>query len=810
MKHLLLILLVLTTTTNLKSQIMTQTVRGNVIDSDSEQALIGASILVIGSDPVLSALTDINGKFRLPEVPLGRISLRVSYAGYKTIIKENVVINSGKEAVIQVALFESVANLDEVVIKAKRETGKALNEMSIISARSISAEETNRYAGGFNDPSRITSNFAGVGSSQDGGNDIIVRGNSPKYMQWRLEGVQITNPNHFGDQSAVGGAISTLNNNLLATSDFQTGAFSAEYGDVLSGVYDVKLRAGNNEKFESVFGFGLLGTDITLEGPFAKDYDGSYLINYRYSTASVAEDLDLVDVGGIPKFQDAAFKVVLPTKKVGSFSLFGLWGLSSFLIEDVKPEVWVTPGNNGFIGTIVEDYNKRADLLNLGLNHTLFLADNCYLKTVASYSTEGIEDQIFESTIAKILNAESNELEDSVISTRLNFNNKIKKSTSRLALTLNHKFNAKDKIQVGSKFGLIDYVFNQSQLLDTTDIRVSLVDFDENFGTLRNFANWQHRFSDGLTMVVGVHNMNVLLNNKSTLEPRFALSWQVDESNSFNLGYGRHSMMESIHNYFAKVPNASGEITEPNMDLDLLKADHYVLGYKKRFGSNTALKAEVYFQDLFNIPVENEVSSNYSTINEGLDFRYVDLVNEGTGRNYGLEMTLEQSFKNNFYYMLNGSVFESKYTALDGMERNTRFSGDYLINLLAGKEYTGRGRKENQTLGINGKLFFGGGKKIIPLLRDNQGNLAVSPEENQFYDYDRAYEDKIEDIYLLVISASYKWNKPRATHELFLNIDNVTNFKGKLSEYYDEDVEGDVAHVTQFGIFPNLLYRVYF
>ena len=810
MKHLSLILILLIASLNAHSQQMTQTIRGTVIDNDTEQPLIGASIFVMESNPPISAITDVDGKFRLAEIPLGRVSIRFTYAGYKSVIKENVVINSGKEVILNVGLFESIENLEEVVIKGKREPGKALNEMSIISSRSISAEETNRYAGGFNDPAKITANFAGVGNSQDGGNNIIVRGNSPKYMQWRLEGIQITNPNHFGDQSAVGGSISVLNNNLLSTSDFQTGAFSAEYGDVLSGIYDVKLRAGNNEKFESAVSFGLLGTDLTLEGPLAKDYDGSFLVNYRYSTVSIIGDLGLVDIGGIPKFQDAAFKVVLPTEKIGSFSLFGIWGTSSFLFEDVKPEIWVTPGTNGFNGSVVEDFKKGANLLNIGANHTIFIGEKSYLKTMGSYSSEGINDKIFESRVARIFNTSTNELEDSLISTRENFTNKIKKSTSRLAMTFNHKVNAKSKFQVGTKFGSINYLSKQSQLLDTTDTRISLVDFDENIGTIRNFVNLNHRFSNSLQMVAGFHNMNVLLNNKSTFEPRIAFKWQLNESNNIHAGYGRHSMIESVHHYFAQIPDENGNLIEPNQDLDLLKADHFVVGYKKRFGSNTVLKGEVYYQNLFNLPVENSDTSIYSTINEGVDVKYADLVNEGTGRNYGVELTLEQSFKNNFYYMINGSLFESKYTALDGIERNTQFSGDYIVNFLAGKEYTGRGKKENQTLGINGKLFFGGGKKIIPLLRDSQGNLAVDPDENLFYDYDRAYEDKIQDIYLLVISASYKWNKPKATHEVFLNLDNVTNFKGKLSEYYDEDVEGNLANVTQFGLFPNLLYRVYF
>jgi hypothetical protein len=250
----------------------------------------------------------MSGSFRFDKIPVGRIDLQLSYLGYERKIIPNIVVNSGKEVVLELDMQESIINMDVVVIKPEKEKGKALNEMSLIGARSISPEESNRYAGPFNDPSRIVSNYSGVAASQDGSNDIIVRGNSPKYMQWRLEGVQITNPNHFADQNGVGGSgISALNNNLLSTSDFYTGAFSPEYGDVLSGVYDIKLRAGNNEKFEGSAALGILGTDLTLEGPLKKGYGGSYLFNYRYSTISLIKDLGLVDVDGVPKFLDAAF-----------------------------------------------------------------------------------------------------------------------------------------------------------------------------------------------------------------------------------------------------------------------------------------------------------------------------------------------------------------------------------------------------------------------------------------------------------------------------------------------------------------------
>ncbi len=793
-------------------QQLTQTVRGKIVNTDSELPLIGATVLITDPDPHLQigTTTDINGNFRLENIPIGRITLQVAYLGFENKTISNIVVNSGKEVVLNIGMQESLLKLNEVVVNGNKIKGEALNEMAMISARSISAEETNRYAGGFNDPSRIMSNFAGVTATQDGSNDIIIRGNSPKYVQWRLEGVQITNPNHFADPSAASGSVSTLNNNLLATSDFYTGAFSPEYGDVLSGVYDVKLRAGNNEKFESVFGLGVMGIDWTLEGPFKKGYGGSFIANYRYSAAGLMSDLGLVDIDGDISFQDAAFKVVLPTKKAGVFSFFGLGGLSSFFFKDITPELWETPGDNAMRAEISEDFDKRAYLMNYGLNHTLPINDNSFLKTTLAFSSEGIADDIFENSLLKIYDDEGAFLRDSILSTRLNFKGDLQKSSYRAAVTYHNKINAKNKIQIGSKFALIALDNHQSNLQADATSRTTLVDFNEDISSIRNFISWKHRFNEDLTLVAGLHNMNVLFNNKSTFEPRIAFNWKLDNTSSLQAGYGKHSNMESVHHYFAQVEQEDGTIIEPNKDLDLLKAHHFVLGYEKRFGKHMRAKVELYYQDLYNLPVENNDTSFFTTINEGLDFKYVDLINRGTGKNYGLEITLEKFFHNNYYYLINASLYDSKYQTLEGVTRNTQFNGNYLVNVLFGKEFTHFGKKENQTLGLNAKVFFGGGRKIIPLLRDAAGNLAVDPENNQFWDYQKAYDYKLEDVYNITVSASYKWNKPKATHELFLNLDNVTNTKGKISEFYDEREPNSIGYLTQFGFFPNLMYRLYF
>jgi len=795
------------------SQNLTQTVRGTIIDIDSKLPLIGASLVIVGTNPAIGTTTDANGKFRLEKVYIGRVTLQFSYIGYEPLTVTNIEVNSGKEVVLDLNMKESTVKMEAVVVKPNHKKGEALNGMAMVSSRSISVEETGRYSNSWSDPSRVVSNFAGVATNPDGASfDIIVRGNSPKYLQWRLDGIEIPSPYHFDDQNASNGGLSALNNKLLAASDFYTGAFPAEYGNALSSIMDVKLRIGNNEKFEAACGVGLLGTELTLEGPFKKGYAGSYLVNYRYSTISLLSKLGLVEMGEKPdaRFQDLNFKVVLPTKKAGTFSVFGLGGLSSTSAKGLKLGVMTTPGGENNNADIRKNYEKSNFLSNLGLNHVLTINSKSMLKTSLTYSSAGISDDIYEYDIIKKYDDNGGFLNDSATSTTQTFRNRITKSSYRAVVTYNNKLNAKNKIQIGSRYTLMVNRYDQGIYDYAATALFKVEDFRKNFGVINNFISWKHSLNENVSFVTGLHIMNVLLNNKSTIEPRFAINWQLNNSSSVNVGYGMHSNMESVHNYFTRIQQEDGSIIEPNASLDLLKAHHFVLGYKKRITENVVAKLEAYYQYLYDLPVENNDSSSYSTINEGIDYRYVPLVNKGTGKNIGLEFTLEHFFNNNYYYLISASLFDSKYKTLEGVWRNTQYNNNYMVNMLGGKEFKNLGKKQNKSLAINAKVFLGGGKRYIPLLRDASGNVNVDPAKDLYWDYKKAYDKKLDDYYQVSLSVSYKINRPRATHEIYLDLQNITNFQARISEYYDAGKPGKVGYLKAMPAFPNLMYRVYF
>jgi len=275
------------------SQSLVQTIRGRVIDIDSKAPLVGAVLFIEGADPMIGSITDAEGYFQFPDLPIGRYTVGVSCIGYENKSLPNQLLGAGKEVVIDIEMSESLKEIDEVVITARKNKGEPINDMSTVSARSITVEETQRFAGSFNDPSRLVSSYSGVMSDPSGNNDIIIRGNSPRGLQWRLEGVDVPNPNHFANEGATGGPISILNNTTLDECDFFSGAFPADYGDAYSGVFDVHLRKGNNKEREFTAQVGVIGMDVTAEGPFISQSLASYIINYRYSS------LDLLTHAGI-------------------------------------------------------------------------------------------------------------------------------------------------------------------------------------------------------------------------------------------------------------------------------------------------------------------------------------------------------------------------------------------------------------------------------------------------------------------------------------------------------------------------------
>lgn len=769
--------------TSVFTQELTQTIRGVVRDRDSEFTLPGASVQIISLSNTVGVSTDLNGNFELNNIPVGRHTIKVTFLGYEEAIIPNLLLGSAKELVLKIDLKESIIKLNTVEVKAKQQKQDVNNEMAFVSARSFSVDETNRYAASFDDPSRAALSFAGVSSTDDISNEIIVRGNSPRGLLWRLNGIEIPSPSHFSDIGASGGGVSVLSNNMLDNSDFFTAAFPAEYGNALSGVFDVKLRKGNQHKSEKAFQIGLLGTDISLEGPFRGENKGSYLINYRYSTLSMLTGLGILDFEENNKFQDLAFNIFLPTEKHGNFSLFGIGGLSLSEEETEKDTSEFETDRDYY------DSKFNSDMGVLGLEHKYFFNNRTYVQTVVSISGQNIGFRV--DSISK----------ENLSPTRLYKEDVINK-TSRGSILMNKKVDSKNTIRTGFIFSRLDFNL-YARGRDEDDVFKTLLSSEDHTYTHQAFGQWKHSFNQQFTLNVGLHSMVLAMNRSRTIEPRLGLKWKPREGQAFNFGVGLHSRMESMSIYMARQTQLDGSYSQPNRNLELTKAIHYVIGYERILNENLHMKAEVYYQQLYDVPVENDLESTNSAINANAGFTTEDYVNEGRAFNYGTELTFERFFAKNYYYLFTASIFESKYKPLDGKTYNTRFNANYNFSLLGGKEYK-MGERDKNLLSVNTKLIWAGGNRYTPIDLENS---RLEGEEQLFED--RPFSEQVPDYWRLDLTTSYRINRNKSAHIISLQIQNVTNRENVFSYGYNKKTES-IEEEYQFGMLPILKYRLEF
>lgn len=756
----------------------TQNIRGIVTDLNTGVPLIGATVLLLDHVPLLGTISDDQGYFNLEGVPVGRRAIRVDYLGYQSVFREGLDINAGKSFMVNIELEESAIMGEEAEVRAHLNRGQALNEMALVSARSFNMEEAERYAGSWGDPARLVANFAGVQSPADQSNDIIIRGNSPAGLLWKMEGVSIYNPNHFGSIGSTGGPISMINNNMLANSDFYSGAFPSQYGNAISGVFDLNLRNGNSQDREYTAQVGFNGFEFGAEGPFSKKSNASYLISYRYSSLAFFESLGLnVGVPAIPYYQDLTFKVDIPLSEKGRLSVFGLGGLNHIGSEEEE-------GNN------YDYFRSNAWTGAAGLSHHHYFNEKTRLRTIVSWG--GIRNFGIDSTTS-----------DGMLTDQYGQDFQEQKIT--IQSDIRRRLSIRDHLVGGMEFSFIRASYIDSVYVPEWDLFYQTANTAGNMLLFRSFISWKHKFSEQLQLVSGLHYQQVSLNNNMALEPRVSMSWKISERQEISLGYGLHSQAQPRTIYFSEtlVDTANLEYVQTNRHLGFTRSHQGVAGYQVLFDSKHRLKSEVYFQKLFDVPVTT-YPSYISMINYGGSFGssvYDSLENKGDGWNMGLELTMERFFENNFYYLATLSLFDSKYKASDGEVRNTVFNGNFIVNILGGYEWK-IGRQDAIT--VDGRLSWAGGLRTIPIDLD-----ASRVAGETVRDYTRAFESRDDDYFRLDLRLAYKWNLKNATWTFAVDIQNVTNHINPFYQDYNPETE-QVEQVSQIGIIPAGIIRVNF
>lgn len=757
------------------AQTVTQTISGKVFDNLTKESIPFATVVIKDSDPIIGTVSDEDGNFLLPAINVGRHTILISMVGYDTYEIKELLLRSGQITDLKIGMIQSTAKLDEIVVRVNKST--PLNSMATVSARQFSVEETQRYAGGMDDPARLTTSFAGVANPSLSSNGISVRGNNPDGLLWRIDGVEVPNPNHFANLTISGGGLmSAISNQMMRNSDFYTGAFPAEYGNASSGVFDIKLREGNANKRQYAFEAGLLGVGAMAQGPFSKKSDATYLVNYRYSTMALLGAM-LPDDAGLLKYQDLAFKTNFPTKKSGTFSFWGIGTLDGVDTNAEDSTEWESNSDRDNSQTSMYMYATA-------FSHKISLPNNAFLNSSVSYSGSGLD--FVEERLDYEMQAHPQSFAQN--------------NSSRLTIQseFTKRFGERHSNSTGIRYNKLSFDIDVEQSPAEGEEPVQISDQTGSSDFIQLYSQSQITLMPGLDLNLGVNAQYLMLNDNSSIEPRIGLKYNINSNQSLGFAYGLHSRLEQLSVYFV-----SDNGTTPNKDLDFMKSAHYVFSYNAKLSDNLHFSIEPYYQQHSNVPVSPESYISTLNNNNSLFFNEV-LVSDGTGRNMGVDITLEKFMSKGYYYMLTASIFNSKYVAADGIERNTRFNRNFVFNIMAGKEWTLR---KNNSISANLRLNYLGGNRIEEI--DMDASLQQQDVVYGETDGNLSFNRKFDDLPMWSFTLSYRKNKPKHSSVWSLQILNASGTEEYSYDYYN--LKTNQIETRYDGvIIPNITYKIEF
>lgn len=764
-----------------------QTVRGQIVDQVTGKGLSNVLVELLNYTPRVAAISNEDGSFELNNVPIGYQRIRVNGYGYYDVVYTELVI-AGKQSVIKVKMEEEIeieiatieATTDGRIKNAKMTT---IDEMNIVSARPFNIEETNRYITGFGGPARAVTNYPGLLNTDDAQNYIVSRGYSPYGIQWMVEGVPVENPHHFATMGNTGSLFPLLNNNLLATSDFVNGAFSARYNNVYAGMFDINMRKGNNERHEFSAQLSIYGAEFIAEGPFKKK-GASYAVAVRAGIFDVLQQLGVsLGTNATPRYYDVNFKVDIPTKKAGHFSLFGIGGLSDIAVLDEGPageDAFVNAGTNFYINT---------SFGLMGMNHLKHFDNDVSLKTTLSYLIEDYKlhrDTIFPDTILPFF-------------TVRNF-----RQRAGISTILSKKFNSQFVLRGGAS-AYVHFISVKGEWRRRNEMH----SFADDIEVLASaFVEARYKFSSSFAFVMGVQGMYWSLNKNSwAVEPRVALDWRAGKRHRFSLGYGWNSKIQSFAMSFLVKKQTDGSYDNSNRDLGLNRSHQLVLSYDASFARVWGVKANAYVSYNTNLAVD-QTRNSFSIVNYGNFAVYPDstsLMTTGEALNYGVEVSIEKFFSKGFYGLLSSAYQRSLYQGSDEVWRNSAFDAQHVTSLVMGKEFKIGKKKQNVIYG-DFRFNMHGGLPYTPI--DLEASKLAGEE---VLIGDQAYTKRLGLYKRIDVRIGARFNHPRKriSHHVYVVVQNATMFRNDFEVKYNPTTE-EIVTTQQFGLIPNLFYQVYF
>jgi hypothetical protein len=758
------------------AQTPVQVIKGRVQEMESHQGMAEATVVVISLDPIVGVVTDSLGNFRLENIPVGRHIVEIRNLGYQTQRVTEVLVEAGKETVLNTYMIMAEEDLEMITVRATKPV-----QIHPLSTRLITIEQTLRFPATFFDPARAAGFYPGVVNQNDQANALSIRGNSPAGLVWMLEGIEVANPNHtpnagtFSDRIMLNaGGVNILSALMLDHSTLITGAFPAGFGNARSGVMDMAFREGNSEVHEQTVQLGLIGLEAAVEGPINANNGSSYLANYRYSTVGLLTGLG-VDFGDEEiNYQDGAFKLSFPGKDGGKWTVLGVGGWSSNLFEGAQDStLWEVEKDRMNI-------NFTSNTLIFGGGHERkYIGSRLHWKTDLIYSRmqstrEGV--RILDDLSFRL--QESDEYQEQ----KLGLRSEIKKKLSSNGFL-------RAGVRVSWQQYFLDALFSNVYFTNTSQDLL-----DVQFLQFQPFLEYRQMLGKRWNLKVGLHSLGVAGDNfLFSPEPRASLAFLTRRNGQFALAYGLHSQLPAP------------QLLAKNPDLDLLKSHHIGLRFHQQIRNDQRVSVELFYQSLFDVPV-TLASSSFSGLNVVEVYNpFIDLlVSDGTGNNRGIELEWQRYMVDEWFAMVNATLFRSEYTGSDGVKRSTLFDGQYAANVAGGREFSWQRKGKSRILGVHLRGVYYGGWRQSPV--DESASLESGVV---VFDDEQAYSETLPDYFRMDLRIYLKRNTQGRNAMLALDLQNLINRRNVAFRYFDFQQQQTVDRL-QLGLIPILSWRLDF
>ncbi len=754
-------LLIFTTLSYAQNE-LTQTIRGRILDGVTNAPIPSASVILSTKNDGI--VTNTEGVFRFEKIAVGRYDLTARCIGFQSITVQNIVVESGKETIVELKMTASTTLLDSFEV---RSTTADISKIGL--AQSVNMETLQRVPANFSDVARMLTNVAGVASESDAANHISVRGLSPNALQWFLEGAEIVNPNHLSNAATTsdratqnGGGVSIFSTQVLERADFYKGSTPTDFGNALGGAIDVHFRKGNDEHQETTLGVGLIGLDVATEGVFSKKSKASYLINYRYSTVGLLSKLGVPLGDEASAFQDISFKLNFPTQKMGEFAIFGMGGISENVFIHKKRADWLTQKDS-------QDITFKNKMGAVGASHSMRLNSHTKWETVAVLSAlENSRHNVGLSALELPVGVIDFSNIQRKVFIKSQINHQVKSGVLSVGLVIKNEFiDARDSYRTKSYQGVDGLSKGQGMFY------MPFADFAGKMG-----SKWAYS--------VGLRANYFSFTQKTSVEPTALLQFNVGKRQSITFTYSRQSQLLSPEQYFIK--NSINQYLYANEDF--IKSDNLNLTYSNRFANGIAVSVTAFGQKYRNIFVVDPQYSprNYWSILDGFGGNSDYGGMGGSAQSIGIEANVSQNNRNGWFWQVNATLFDATFKE-PFRTRSMAYNSKYIFNGYIGKEWT-RGHNKNKFFGVGSRTILRGGNQPL--------SNPYTDKQYQIAPYFRS------DLNVYLKKNHKKWSSV-----VQLDIQNVTNRANEQYYYYDTFLNQQTPQY-QLGLLPNLSYRITF